>query len=45
VADTNKHYDIEAEFFSKFLDPYMKYTSGLFIEGNELLSEGILNNA
>jgi cyclopropane-fatty-acyl-phospholipid synthase len=43
VAETNKHYDIPSEFFSQFLDPYMKYTSGLFVTGQESLATGILN--
>ncbi|WP_413291073.1 SAM-dependent methyltransferase [Bdellovibrio sp. HCB337] len=42
MAETNKHYDISAEFFQAFLDPYMKYTSGLYHQ-NETLEEGILN--
>lgn len=42
MAETNKHYDISAEFFQAFLDPYMKYTSGLYYQ-NESLEDGILN--
>lgn len=30
LNETVKHYDMEVSFFQKFLDPYMKYTSGLF---------------
>jgi cyclopropane-fatty-acyl-phospholipid synthase len=30
LNETVKHYDLEVGFFQKFLDPYMKYTSGLF---------------
>lgn len=30
LNETVKHYDMEVGFFQKFLDPYMKYTSGLF---------------
>jgi cyclopropane-fatty-acyl-phospholipid synthase len=30
LNDTVKHYDMEVDFFKTFLDPYMKYTSGLF---------------
>lgn len=30
LNDTVKHYDMEVGFFQSFLDPYMKYTSGLF---------------
>ncbi len=40
-AKTNKHYDLSPEFFGNFLDPYMKYTSGLFY-GEESLETGIL---
>lgn len=32
---TIKHYDLEVDFFKKFLDPYMKYTSGLFEDESE----------
>lgn len=42
MAETNKHYDIDSGFFKAFLDPYMKYTSGLY-QNNESLDEGILN--
>lgn len=38
LNETVKHYDMEVEFFQEFLDPYMKYTSGLFeSETDELL--------
>lgn len=30
LNETVKHYDLEVDFFQKFLDLYMKYTSGLF---------------
>jgi cyclopropane-fatty-acyl-phospholipid synthase len=30
VNETVKHYDLDVELFKAFLDPYMKYTSGLF---------------
>lgn len=30
LNETVKHYDMEVGFFQEFLDPYMKYTSGLF---------------
>ncbi len=43
MQETNKHYDIESHFFYQFLDPYMKYTSGLYFTGDESLAEGILN--
>ena len=42
MAETNKHYDIDSGFFKTFLDPYMKYTSGLYAN-NESLEQGILN--
>ena len=35
---TVKHYDMEVGFFKQFLDPYMKYTSGLFESDQEDLS-------
>jgi cyclopropane-fatty-acyl-phospholipid synthase len=40
VAVTDKHYDIDVDFFARFLDPYMKYTSGLFSE-HESLDVGV----
>lgn len=43
MAKTNKHYDIDHRFFSQFLDPYMKYTSGLHYSERESLEEGALN--
>lgn len=30
LNETVRHYDLQVEFFQQFLDPYMKYTSGLF---------------
>ncbi|MEY4616395.1 MAG: hypothetical protein RJB66_1355 [Pseudomonadota bacterium] len=42
MVETNKHYDIDSGFFKAFLDPYMKYTSGLYTN-NESLAQGILN--
>lgn len=42
MIETNKHYDIDSEFFKAFLDPYMKYTSGLY-SNDEPLEQGILN--
>ena len=37
LNETVKHYDMEVSFFQAFLDPYMKYTSGLFeAESDEL---------
>lgn len=37
LNETIKHYDMEVGFFQKFLDPYMKYTSGLFESENDEL--------
>jgi Cyclopropane fatty acid synthase and related methyltransferases len=37
LNETIKHYDMEVDFFQKFLDPYMKYTSGLFESENDEL--------
>ena len=34
---TESHYDMDIDFFRSFLDPYMKYTSGLYTTGNESL--------
>jgi cyclopropane-fatty-acyl-phospholipid synthase len=39
---TLQHYDLEPEIFELFLDPYMKYTSGLYPSGNESLAEAQL---
>lgn len=36
---TVRHYDLEVEFFQAFLDPYMKYTSGLFNSAGDDLTE------
>lgn len=30
LNETTQHYNMDVDFFQKFLDPYMKYTSGLF---------------
>lgn len=38
---TRKHYDQDVEFFQSFLDPYMKYTSGLFAGDGESLESAI----
>lgn len=35
---TTKHYNLEVDFFKRFLDPYMKYTSGLFHDEEEDLA-------
>jgi cyclopropane-fatty-acyl-phospholipid synthase len=39
---TNKHYGHKVAFFEGFLDPYMKYSSGLFVNHDEPLDSGIL---
>ena len=36
---TLQHYDLEPEIFELFLDPYMKYSSGLYLSGGESLAE------
>lgn len=36
---TLQHYDLEPRIFEQFLDPYMKYTCGLYPTGNESLAE------
>jgi cyclopropane-fatty-acyl-phospholipid synthase len=36
---TLQHYDLEPAIFELFLDPYMKYTCGLYPYGNESLAE------
>ncbi len=38
LSETVKHYDLEVDFFRRFLDPYMKYTSGLYEHEQEDLS-------
>src|SRR4051794_26432345 len=38
---TTTHYNSELVFFKAFLDPYMKYTSGLFSNEGESLEQGI----
>jgi cyclopropane-fatty-acyl-phospholipid synthase len=37
LNETVKHYDMDVGFFQKFLDPYMKYTSGLFESEHDAL--------
>lgn len=37
LNETVKHYDMEVGFFQQFLDPYMKYTSGLFESEHDAL--------
>jgi len=34
---TNRHYGLPPEVFAAFLDPHMKYTSGLYLTGAETL--------
>jgi cyclopropane-fatty-acyl-phospholipid synthase len=36
---TLQHYDLEPQIFELFLDPYMKYSSGLYLSGHESLAE------
>jgi cyclopropane-fatty-acyl-phospholipid synthase len=36
---TLQHYDMEPDIFKLFLDPYMKYSSGLYLSGDESLAE------
>jgi cyclopropane-fatty-acyl-phospholipid synthase len=40
--ETTQHYSQEVELFQRFLDPYMKYSSGLFLGPDESLDTGIL---
>ena len=40
--ETTQHYSQEVELFARFLDPYMKYSSGLFLDRGESLDTGIL---
>ena len=40
--ETTQHYSQEVELFQRFLDPYMKYSSGLFVENDESLETGVL---
>lgn len=40
--ETTQHYSQEVELFARFLDPYMKYSSGLFLDRSESLDTGIL---
>lgn len=37
LNETVKHYDMDINFFKGFLDPYMKYTSGLFSSNQDSL--------
>lgn len=39
---TTKHYSQEVAFFEEFLDPYMKYSSSLFLEDDEPLDLAVL---
>lgn len=40
---TQKHYDQEVDFFKSFLDPYMKYSSGLWDEKNNNFERAAIN--
>ncbi len=42
TVSTNKHYSHDNRFFEGFLDPYMKYSSGLFEAEDEPLEVGIV---
>jgi cyclopropane-fatty-acyl-phospholipid synthase len=37
LNETTQHYNMDVRFFQSFLDPYMKYTSGLFETASESL--------
>ena len=39
---TTKHYNQEVDFFSGFLDPYMKYSSSIFHSDDETLDTAVL---
>lgn len=41
---TLQHYDLEPSIFELFLDPYMKYATGLYPSGTESLAEAQLHN-
>ncbi len=41
---TLQHYDLRPEIFKFFLDPYMKYSSGLYLTENDSLAEAQINN-
>jgi len=41
---TLQHYNLEPRIFELFLDPYMKYTCGLYPTGKESLAEAQLNS-
>ncbi len=42
IHATTNHYDSEKTFFQSFLDPYMKYTSGLFEKDTDSLETGVV---
>jgi cyclopropane-fatty-acyl-phospholipid synthase len=39
--ETEQHYDLEVQFFKEFLDPYMKYSCGLWERGDNLGSAAV----
>jgi cyclopropane-fatty-acyl-phospholipid synthase len=39
--DTQQHYDLEVQFFKAFLDPYMKYSCGLWERGDNFASAAV----
>ena len=41
---TLQHYNLDPELFELFLDPYLKYSSGLYLSGNETLAEAQVQN-
>jgi cyclopropane-fatty-acyl-phospholipid synthase len=41
--DSQIHYDNSVDLYRAFLDPYMKYTSGLFRDGADSLDSAIVN--
>lgn len=41
--ESTSHYNIDPTFFEKFLDPYLKYTSGFFNSPEESLEEATRN--
>src|SRR4030088_1590259 len=43
TAPTNTHYDLDSRVFELFLDPWMKYSSGLYRSGDETLEQAQVN--
>jgi cyclopropane-fatty-acyl-phospholipid synthase len=42
IHETVRHYNQDVDFFQQFLEPYMKYTSGLFHNGSESLEDAVV---